>query len=102
MSFDVAKAKCYVEKDRQHLLAVIEMGFGTLDAFSAKLLSLMHSRRSAKGLRHSLASFIQVLRASNAFRASNTKEASKKGAPKPLKKQKTVDVEVFGIDDYSP
>ena len=53
MSFDVGKAKCYLEKDRQHLLAVIETGFGTLDAFDAKLQSLMQSRRL------SLASFIR-------------------------------------------
>ena len=65
MSFDVEKAKCYLEKDRQHLLAVIETGFGTLDAFSAKLQSLMQSRRLSvasfigESRRLSLASFIR-------------------------------------------
>ena len=32
-SFDTAHAQCYLQRDRQHLLAVIESGFGDLKPF---------------------------------------------------------------------
>lgn len=33
-TFDAAKAQCFLDKDRQHLLAVIESTFGTFTAFN--------------------------------------------------------------------
>ena len=33
--FDARRASCYVDNERQHLLGVIEGGFGTLEAFNA-------------------------------------------------------------------
>ena len=35
--FDAGKAKCVLPQDRERLLAVIEAGFGSLDAFNRKL-----------------------------------------------------------------
>ena len=34
-TFDVKKAQCFREEERQHLLSVIENGFGELDIFSS-------------------------------------------------------------------
>ena len=39
--FDANKASCYLEEDRQHLLAVIESGCGSLSDFNRKLISAL-------------------------------------------------------------
>ena len=44
--FDAGKAKCFKPKDRQHLLAVIESGFGDLKPFD-KLVRGVFSDQAA-------------------------------------------------------
>ena len=39
--FDAGKAKCFKPKDRQHLLAVIESGFGDLLPFNKVIKTIM-------------------------------------------------------------
>jgi hypothetical protein len=39
-SFDTARAQCYLQRDRQHLLAVIEAGFGDLLPFNQSVRTL--------------------------------------------------------------
>ena len=39
--FDAAKARCYLDKDRQGLIAVIESGFGTLSPFNMTVRKLI-------------------------------------------------------------
>ena len=39
-SFDVAKATCFLEADRQRLLAVVDAAYGSLDEFNAAVRSL--------------------------------------------------------------
>jgi len=41
--FDAAKAACFVEEDRHHLLAVIESGYGSLNSFNHKLRGIVAS-----------------------------------------------------------
>ena len=36
-SFDAAKAECFLEKDRQRLLAVVEAGFGSFEGFNTQM-----------------------------------------------------------------
>jgi hypothetical protein len=43
-TFDAAKAQCFLTKDREHLLAVIEAGFGDFDDFNRSVRSLITSR----------------------------------------------------------
>ena len=43
-SFDARKARCYHAKDRQHLLGVIEHGFGSFDAFNAIARKMLTDR----------------------------------------------------------
>ena len=47
--FRVENADCFVADDKARLLAVIESGFGTHDAFSALIRDLMRSRLPGKG-----------------------------------------------------
>ena len=51
-TFDVDKAKCFVEEERQRLLAVIESSFGTAAAFNSLVHGLIQS--SAPPMRRSL------------------------------------------------
>ena len=43
-TFDAGKAQCYLAKDREHLLAVIEAGFGDFYDFNRVTRSLFASR----------------------------------------------------------
>ena len=43
-TFDAAKAQCFLAKDREHLLAVIEAGFGDFDDFNRIARSLLVRR----------------------------------------------------------
>ena len=36
-SFDAEKAECFLEKDRQRLLAVVEAGFGSFEGFNTQM-----------------------------------------------------------------
>ena len=42
--FDAAKARCFLPKDRQHLLAVMEAGFGDLQPFNRVVRKLLKER----------------------------------------------------------
>jgi hypothetical protein len=44
-AFDAAKANCHLSKDRHHLLAIIESGVGSLDAFNRKIRDLIHEQK---------------------------------------------------------
>ena len=43
-SFDAGKARCFLASDREHLLAVIEAGFGDFDDFNRVARNLLASR----------------------------------------------------------
>ena len=43
-SFDAGKAQCFLASDREHLLAVIEAGFGDFDDFNRVARNLLASR----------------------------------------------------------
>jgi hypothetical protein len=50
-NFEARKAECYVAEDKERLLAVVEAGFGTLDAFTSEVRALAAegvARRSAR------------------------------------------------------
>ena len=44
--FDAAKAQCFLPSDREHLLAVIEAGFGDFDDFNRVARTLLATRIS--------------------------------------------------------
>ena len=50
-SFDAAKAKCFKAKDRQHLLGVIESGFGDLVPFNKVVRGLLATEGSSRAVR---------------------------------------------------
>ena len=50
-SFDAAKAKCFKAKDRQHLLGVIESGFGDLVPFNKVVRGLLANEGSSRAVR---------------------------------------------------
>ena len=54
-AFDVSNAKCTNEKDKEHLLGVIEQGFGSFDAFN-ELVRHTFVERAAAPLRERQAS----------------------------------------------
>ena len=43
-TFDAGKARCFLASDREHLLAVIEAGFGDFDDFNRVARNLLASR----------------------------------------------------------
>ena len=43
-SFDAEKAECFLEKDRQRLLAVIEAGFGNFHDFNVAMRGIFDER----------------------------------------------------------
>ena len=43
-TFDAGKARCFLASDREHLLAVIEAGFGDFDGFNRIARNLLASR----------------------------------------------------------
>ena len=43
-TFDAGKARCFLASDREHLLAVIEAGFGDFDNFNRVVRNLFASR----------------------------------------------------------
>ena len=43
-TFDAGKEQCFLTKDREHLLAVIEAGFGDFDDFNRVACNLLASR----------------------------------------------------------
>ena len=43
-TFDAGKAQCFLASDREHLLAVIEAGFGDFDDFNRIARNLLASR----------------------------------------------------------
>ena len=53
-TFDAAKARCFLVSDREHLLAVIEAGFGDFDDFNRIARNLFASRLHDDSLRLSL------------------------------------------------
>ena len=50
-TFDAAKARCFLASDREHLLAVIEAGFGDFDDFNRIARNLFVSRLHDDSLR---------------------------------------------------
>ena len=56
-TFDAGKARCLLASDREHLLAVIEAGFGDFDDFNRIARNLLESR-----LHKALSSFSQTHR----------------------------------------
>ena len=50
-SFDAAKAKCFKAKDQQHLLGVIESGFGDLVPFNKVVRGLLATEPSSRAVR---------------------------------------------------
>ena len=57
-TFDAGKARCHFASDREHLLAVIEAGFGDFDDFNRVarnlLASRLHENISSRRSRHSV------------------------------------------------
>ena len=47
-TFDASKARCFKEKDKQHLLAVIESGFGDVVPFNACVRTLLTDAAAPK------------------------------------------------------
>ena len=47
-TFDAGKARCFLASDREHLLAVIEAGFGDFDDFNRVARSLLVGRVSRR------------------------------------------------------
>ena len=47
-SFDASKAQCFLPSDREHLLAVIEAGFGDFDDFNRVARNLLVRRVSRR------------------------------------------------------
>ena len=47
-SFDAARARCYLPKDRQHLLAVIEAGMGDFALFNDIIRSMLTGKDAAR------------------------------------------------------
>ena len=47
-SFKASKAQCYLKRDRERLLAVIEAGFGTLGAFDKQIREVLEERAKAE------------------------------------------------------
>ena len=45
--FDAGKAKCYHDRDRERLLAVVEATFGTVAPFNSKVRKLLSAQRRA-------------------------------------------------------
>ena len=45
-SFDAEKAECFLERDRQRLLAVVEAGFGNFKDFNVKMREVFDERVS--------------------------------------------------------
>ena len=45
-SFDAEKAECFLEKDRQRLLAVVEAGFGNFAGFNTVVRNVFETRAS--------------------------------------------------------
>ena len=43
-SFDAEKAECFLEKDRQRLLAVVEAGFGSFEGFNTTMRGVFDER----------------------------------------------------------
>ncbi len=43
-SFDAEKAECFLEKDRQRLLAVVEAGFGSFEGFNKTMRGFFDER----------------------------------------------------------
>ena len=46
--FDAAKAQCFLPSDREHLLAVIEAGFGDFEDFNRLARNLLATRVSRR------------------------------------------------------
>ena len=44
LKFDVSLAECYADRDKQHLLGIIEAGFGTFLAFNRTVQCLLIAR----------------------------------------------------------
>ena len=47
-TFDASKARCFKEKDKQHLLAVIESGFGDVVPFNRCVRTLLSDAAAPK------------------------------------------------------
>jgi hypothetical protein len=48
-SFDVKRASCFREEERQHLLSVIESGFGDLEVFNSVVRGVFTNMLDASG-----------------------------------------------------
>ena len=57
-TFDAGKARCFLASDREHLLAVIEAGFGDFDDFNRVarniLANRLHANMSSRSSRRSM------------------------------------------------
>ena len=48
-NFDAAKARCFLDEDRQQLLAVIKAGFGNFKMFNTRVRAMFAQRLGARG-----------------------------------------------------
>ena len=46
--FDASKAQCYLRKDREKLLAVVEAGYGDLVPFNKEVRGILRERRTTQ------------------------------------------------------
>ena len=60
-TFNASKAQCFLARDREHLLAVIEAGFGDFNDFNRVVRNLFASRVSRKPTLTSLVSRARTL-----------------------------------------
>lgn len=74
-TFDAGKARCFSASDREHLLAVIEAGFGDFDDFNRVARNLFASRLS--NLSPSLSS--PSPQSSSVYRLASRRSTSKRG-----------------------
>ena len=47
-AFDAAKARCFLNKDRQRLLAVVEAGFGDFKDFNTRVRAIFAARIASR------------------------------------------------------
>ena len=64
-NFDAGKAQCYLDKDRQGLLAVIEASFGTFEPFNTLVRGVFSQQLSSSGKSPDAwsASFVELVEA---------------------------------------
>ena len=74
-NFDARRASCFIEKDKQCLLGVIETGLGSLDAFNAMVHSIFDADKAVLTRRGSSGDLIRI-----GVHSPAQKERSKRGS----------------------